>query len=83
MVVLGYDPGIVRELVQITTASGVEFVPRIVVEKIEVLGNVEHKFRVLCHTLPPTATIDGLLGLDFFRGKRLILDLREGIVGLE
>lgn len=32
-VLLGYDPAIVAERIQMTTGSGVEFAPRIIVEK--------------------------------------------------
>ncbi len=34
--------------------------------------------QVSCHTLPPSAGVDGLLGLDFFRGERLTVDFRTG-----
>jgi hypothetical protein len=66
-----------------TTGSGVEFVPQIIVEKIKAFGLVRQNFPVLCHTLPPSATVDGLIGLDFFRGQRLIVDFREGLVTVE
>jgi len=79
-VLLGYDPASTEERIQVTTGSGVEFAPRIVVKKIELLGRTLEDFPILCHTLPPTATVDGLLGLDFFRGVRLVVDLQAGIV---
>lgn len=79
-VLLGYDPASTEERIQVTTGSGVEFAPRIVVKKIELLGRTLENFPILCHTLPPTATVDGLLGLDFFRGLRLVVDLQAGIV---
>jgi predicted aspartyl protease len=79
-VLLGYDPASMKERIQITTGSGVEFAPRITMKKIEVTGRSLENFLMLCHTLPPSATVDGLLGLDFFRGERLILDLQLGIV---
>ena len=82
-VLLGYDPAIALERVQMTTGSGVAFAPRVIVEKIEALGQERRNFPVLCHTLPPSATVDGVLGLDFFRGQRLIVDLRVGLVSLE
>jgi len=82
-VFLGYDPAVVTERIQMTTGSGVEFVPQIIVEKIEALGHVHQNFPVLCHTLPPSTTVDGLIGLDFFRGQRLIVDFREGLVTVE
>ena len=79
-VLLGYDPASTEERIQVTTGSGVEFAPRIVVKKIELLGRTLENFPILCHTLSPTATVDGLLGLDFFRGVRLVVDLQAGIV---
>ncbi len=83
LVLLGYDPAVVPDRVQVTTGSGVEFVPLIVTQKVEALGRERGAFPVLCHTLPPSATVDGVLGLDYLRGQRLIVDLRQGIVTLE
>jgi hypothetical protein len=39
-------------------------------------------FSVLSHALPPVAGVDGLLGLDFFRGQILTLDFRGGHITL-
>jgi len=83
LVFLGYDPAIVPERIQMTTGSGVEFVPRIVIDKIQALGQQRQNFPVLCHTLPPSTTVDGVLGLDFFRGKRLVLDFSSGVATVE
>lgn len=82
MVFLGYDPAITPDRVQMTTGSGVEFVVRIKIDKLQALGQERLDFPILCHTLPPTATVDGLLGLDFFRGLELIIDFRSGTVTL-
>lgn len=75
---LGYEPGSVGPRVRITTASGVENVPQVIIERIEVLGHERRQFPVLCHNLPPSANLDGLLGLDFMRGQRLVIDFRSG-----
>lgn len=83
LMMLGYDPAAVTDRVEMTTASGAEFAPRIVVERIEALGQERKDYPVLCHTLPATIMVDGLLGLDFFRGQRLILDFRAGSVTLD
>jgi predicted aspartyl protease len=83
VVLVGYDPAVVSERVQMTTGSGIEFVPRIVIEKVEALGRERQNLPVLCHTLPPSATVDGVLGLDFFREQRLVLDFRSGLVIVE
>ena len=82
LVALGYDPALVPERIQVTTGSGVEFVPRITLHKITALGQEHTSFPVLGHTLPPSAGIDGLLGLDFVRGQTLTVDFRTGTLTL-
>jgi|ERR1043165_4366992 len=78
LVSLGYDPGASSERVQVTTGSGVEFAPQINLQTIRALTRERGAFPVLCHTLPPSAGVDGLLGLDFFRGENLNIDFRTG-----
>jgi hypothetical protein len=43
-VLLGYDPAIAEDRVQITTGSGVEFASRIKVMRIEALGRAQEHF---------------------------------------
>jgi predicted aspartyl protease len=82
LVALGYDPALIPERIQVTTGSGVEFVPRVSLDKIVALGQERINFPVLGHTLPPSAGIDGLLGLDFVRGQTLLVDFRTGTITL-
>ena len=82
LVALGYDPALTPARVQVTTGSGVEFVPRVLLDRIMALGQECAGFPVLGHTLPPSAGVDGLLGLDFFRGWSLTVDFRTGQVVL-
>ena len=82
LVAIGCDPALVPARIQVTTASGVEFVPRVALERIEALGKEQTGFPVLAHTLPPSAGVDGLLGLDFLRGQSVTIDLRNGRVTL-
>jgi len=80
LVALGYDPALAPDRIQITTGSGVEFAPRVLLQKLAALGLERAPFAVLGRTLPPSAGVDGLLGLDFFRGQVLTLDFRSGRV---
>lgn len=80
---IGHDPALSEERVEITMGSGVELVARVSVQSIGALGHQRGPFPILCHTLPPGAGIDGVLGLDFFRGMRLVVDFREGVVSLD
>lgn len=79
---VGYDPSLVSGRVQVTTGSGVEYVPQIVVARVKALGQERAHFPVLSHTLPPSVGIDGLLGLDFLPGQELRVDFRQGRLSL-
>ena len=82
LVSIGYDPALMPERLQVTTGSGVEFVPHLNLSKISALGQHRADFPVLCHTLPPTAAVDGLLGLDFLRGQILTIHFQKGSITL-
>jgi hypothetical protein len=79
---VGYDPSLVPGRVQVTTGSGVEFVPRLPISQLNALGQQRFAFPVLSHTLPPSSGIDGLLGLDFLRGQRLEINFVQGLISL-
>lgn len=80
---IGYDPALSPDRVQITTASGVEYVPQLILKSLSALGKRLTDFPVLCHTLPPSSGVDGLLGLDFFRGTRLKIDFNQASISLD
>lgn len=80
---VGYDPARVKEREQVITGSAVEFAPVLKIRRIEALGLRKKELPIICHTLPPGATVDGVLGLDFVRRKRLTLDFRAGLIVLE
>lgn len=83
LVAPGYDPAASADRVRVTTGSGVEFTPRVTLARLRALGVARKTFRILAHTLPPTASVDGVLGLDFLRRHRLSIDFRKGEVALD
>ena len=80
LVAMGYDPSLAPERVEMTTGSAVEYAPRLAVMRIVALGQERLGFNVIAHTLPPSAGVDGLLGLDFFRSQELNLNFRTGMI---
>lgn len=80
---LGYEPDKVNDKVQMITGSSIETVPRIQLIKFIALGNIIENYTVLSHNLPPSTAVDGLLGLDFFRRKKLTIDFELGLISVE
>lgn len=80
---IGYDLTQAREHSRIVTASGIETVSRLVLSRFTALEQQRTDFLVTCHTLPAATGVDGLLGLDFIRRQRLVVDFRTGRVTLE
>ena len=83
LVAIGYDPAVAATRVEVTTGSGVEFAARVILSKLTALGGQRLDFPVLAHTLPPSAGVDGLLGLDFLRGLVLTVDFPSGRITLK
>ena len=76
----GYDPSIVPDRRTITTGSGVEYCPVVPVERLEALGKAMRHIDVLCHDLPPSARVDGLLGLNFLSRFDLRINFKQGFI---
>jgi predicted aspartyl protease len=82
LMAIGYQPDLVKNRVQITTGSGLVAAPKIMVQQIDALSQTRESFPVLAYTLPRSAGIDGLLGLDFLRHRALTIDFRTGRITL-
>ena len=82
LLTLGYDLASVSNRVQMTTGSQVTSVPKVVLTRLTALGQHRIGFPVLGHTLPVSASVHGLLGLDFLRDGVLTIDFRSGRITL-
>ena len=82
LLALGYDLASVTDRAQMTTGSLVTSVPRVVLTRLTALGRHRFGFPVLAHTLPVSASVHGLLGLDFLREGVLTIDFRAGQIML-
>jgi len=77
-IAIGYDPDFAAERVSVTTVDGIRVVPRLHLNRFTALGQHRLAFPVVCHPLPTADGIQGLLGLDFFRGTLLTVDFVKG-----
>src|SRR3989338_6409560 len=77
---IGANPAYSRKTTEITTGSGTVICPIIRIAKFSCLGFTRRKMDVVCHNLPAESPVEGLLGLDFFKNYRIILDLRRNIL---
>lgn len=80
---VGYDPALAPSRMQVTTGSGVESIPLLPVAQLRALGQDKAGLTILAHTLPPTAGVDGVVGLDFMRGQKLTIDFGTGLIDLQ
>jgi predicted aspartyl protease len=80
---LGYRINDSTKRIRSTTASGELSAPIIEVARLRALRQERERFDVLCHTLPHVTGLDGLLGLDFLRDRRISIDFRAGRIAIE
>ena len=82
LIAIGYDRASETQRVNVTTGSRIESAPLVKLQRVVALSQERVDLPVLAHTLPPTAGIDGLLGLDFLRDRLLEVDFRKGLLSL-
>ena len=75
---IGYKDKDITDTIPFTTGSGKEKAKIIKVKSIIALGITKVHFNVISHQLPVTTYVDGLIGLDFFIGKKLTIDFIKG-----
>jgi predicted aspartyl protease len=81
-VLVGYDPASIQQRTAISTGSSIEYCPKLNLLKVEALGKSVNGLEVLCHTLPPTSRVDGLLGLNFLRRFNMSLNFKQGYISI-
>ena len=82
LIYLGIDPDQSTRHIQMTTGSGVEVVPIVVLTRLSSLGRHRFGLSIIAHSLPANSAVDGLLGLDFLRGHVLTVDFPAGLINL-
>jgi hypothetical protein len=79
---VGCDPAGSTSRARIVSATGEDDVSFVLVDFLRCIGQTRPAFHVAAHDLPRRFEGDGLLGLDFFRGRVLTLDFARGRIAL-
>lgn len=79
---VGYQPSEAIDEVNVIGVTGSARMSRFQVTRLMALGQEQSDAVVIAHELSAAAEIDGLLGLDFFRGRTLSIDFADGVVTL-
>ena len=79
-VAVGCDPSCSKRKMEITTGSGIKFVPLITIPRFEAFGVIVKNLEVVCHDLPTPSPVEGLLGLNFLKKARVIIDFSRNII---
>jgi predicted aspartyl protease len=77
---IGIDPYKSMRQIEITTASGIVFVPVIKIPAFKCLGAELTNMEAVCHNLPPESCVEGLLGLNFLKPAKVIIDFSRNII---
>ncbi len=79
-VAIGRDPSCSRRRIEITMGSGIEYVSLITVPKFRAFGIEIKNMEVICHNLPTPSPVEGLLGLNFLKKAKLIIDFSQNTI---
>lgn len=79
---IGCDPVKSTKKIEIITASGTEYVPLVLIPKIELLGFTMNNVEVACLDLPSQSIASGLLGLNILRSFDVFLGFRSKFLEL-
>lgn len=77
---IGINPSKSMRHIEITTANGIVFVPVIKIPSFKCFGVELKNIEAVCHNLPPESCVEGLLGLNFLKGAKVIIDFSKNII---
>lgn len=81
-VAIGCDPLRSRRKIEITTGSSIEYVPITTIPKFRAFGIELKNMEVICHNLPTQSPVEGLLGLNFLKRAKIIIDFSKNIISI-
>jgi len=82
-IAIGCDPTKSKKRIEMITASGTEYAPLVTIPEVRFLGFKLKDVEVICHNLPPQATVSGLLGLNILKRFDIFLKFHSKILEIE
>ena len=79
----GYDIATSKEKVRLIAASGYILAPKIKVQWIHALGCKFDAFPVVAYTLPPEMYFKGILGMDFLKKAKAVINTFQGEIKIQ
>lgn len=79
-IAIGCDPAKSKKRIEMITASGTEYAPVVVIPRLRFFSFELKDVEVICHNLPPQATVSGLLGLNVLKNFDIFLKFRSKIL---
>jgi len=77
---IGRSPLRSTRKIEITMGGSVEYVPVVTIPKVRVFGKEIKNLQVICHNLPQTSPVEGLLGLNFLKEAGVTIDFSKYII---
>ena len=71
---LGFEPEMLEPTVTVTGVTGAAPAALLRVASVSVLGLEVKSLRVICHALPPRLELQGILGLNFLKHFKIVID---------
>jgi len=79
---LGFQKEYAIRTIQTMTASRQETAYEFELPNIKAVGLIRRNFKIISRSLPSGLGIDGLLGLNFFKNKELVINFKSSEVRL-
>jgi clan AA aspartic protease (TIGR02281 family) len=77
---IGINPSSARRHIEITTANGVIFAPIVRMPSFKCFGVQAKDIEIVCHNLPPESPVEGLLGLNFLRAAKVVINFSNSTI---
>ena len=71
---LGFEPEGLELTVNVVGATGTAFAARLTVRSVSVMGLEVPELQVICHRLPARLGLQGILGLNFLKHFKIVID---------